>query len=190
MGLAARGTQPSGPPARSAEVQYCSTHCITANLSQTASGRVTGEITRLIADHEMSFPGWDVGAVRHTARFLTSYPQSVDAFFFFFFFFFFAVRNGPATARAGSALSTGHPQVSRSGQDARLAAAQVRLGTMRRIGQVVGAIFLLLGGLLGWAREHHGLTAFWDHWWCPIPLALIVLGFAAVLVTRRPASTA
>jgi len=56
---------------------------------------------------------------------------------------------------------------------------------MRRIGQVVGAVFLLLGVFWAGRESAHGLTAFWEHWWCPIPLALIVLGFAAVLATRR-----
>ena len=57
---------------------------------------------------------------------------------------------------------------------------------MHRIGQVVGAVFLLLGIFWAGRESAHGLTAFWEHWWCPIPLALILLGIAAVLVTRRP----
>jgi CHASE2 domain-containing sensor protein len=61
---------------------------------------------------------------------------------------------------------------------------------MRRAGQVVGAIFLLLGVFWAGRVSSHGLAAFWEHWWCPIPLALIVLGLAAVLVARRPAATA
>ena len=61
---------------------------------------------------------------------------------------------------------------------------------MRRIGQVAGAILLLAGVFWAGRVSSHGLTAFWEHWWCPIPLALIVLGVAGVLVARRPASTA
>jgi hypothetical protein len=61
---------------------------------------------------------------------------------------------------------------------------------MRRVGQVVGAIFLLLGVFWAGRESSHGLAAFWEHWWCPIPLALIVLGLGAVLVARRPAATA
>jgi hypothetical protein len=61
---------------------------------------------------------------------------------------------------------------------------------MRRVGQVIGAIFLLLGVFWAGRVSSHGLTAFWEHWWCPIPLALIVLGLATVLVARRPAATA
>jgi len=61
---------------------------------------------------------------------------------------------------------------------------------MRRIGQIVGATFLLLGVFWAGRESSHGLTAFWEHWWCPIPVALILLGMAAVFVARRPVSTA
>jgi len=61
---------------------------------------------------------------------------------------------------------------------------------MRRVGRAVGGILLLLGVFWAGRESSHGLTAFWEHWWCPIPLALIGLGLAAVLVARRPASTA
>jgi hypothetical protein len=61
---------------------------------------------------------------------------------------------------------------------------------MRRIGQVVGALFLLLGIFWAGRVSSHGLAAFGDHWWCPIPLVLIVLGLAAALVTWRPSRTA
>jgi hypothetical protein len=61
---------------------------------------------------------------------------------------------------------------------------------MRRIGQIVGAVFLVLGVFWAGRVSAHGLTAFWDHWWCPIPLVLILLGLAAVLVARRPAPSA
>jgi hypothetical protein len=58
---------------------------------------------------------------------------------------------------------------------------------MRRVGQVVGAAFLLLGIFWAGRESAHGLAAFWEHWWCPIPLVLILLGVVAVLVARRPA---
>jgi hypothetical protein len=61
---------------------------------------------------------------------------------------------------------------------------------MRRIGQVSGIILLLAGVFWAGRESSHGLTALGEHWWCPIPLVLIVLGLAAVLVARRPASTA
>jgi hypothetical protein len=57
---------------------------------------------------------------------------------------------------------------------------------MRRVGQVVGAVFLLLGIFWAGRESAHGLAAFWEHWWCPIPLVLILLGLVAVLVARRP----
>jgi hypothetical protein len=57
---------------------------------------------------------------------------------------------------------------------------------MRRAGQVVGAVFLLLGVFWAGRESGHGLGALWEHWWCPTPLVLILLGLAAVLVTRRP----
>ena len=61
---------------------------------------------------------------------------------------------------------------------------------MRRIGQVAGALVLLLGIFWAGRESSHGLGAFWEHWWCPIPLVAIVLGLTAVLVTWRPARTA
>lgn len=56
---------------------------------------------------------------------------------------------------------------------------------MRRIGQAVGGVLLLAGIFWAGRVSSHGVTAFWEHWWCPIPLALILLGAAVVLVTRR-----
>lgn len=61
---------------------------------------------------------------------------------------------------------------------------------MRRIGQIAGGLFLVL--CISWTdREStHGLAAFWEHWWCPIPLALILLGLVTVITTRRTSSAA
>jgi hypothetical protein len=56
---------------------------------------------------------------------------------------------------------------------------------MRGVSQVVAAIFLLLGVFWAGRESSHGLGAFWEHWWCPVPLALILLGLVAVFVTRR-----
>jgi len=58
---------------------------------------------------------------------------------------------------------------------------------MRRTWQIIGTIVLLLGIFWTGRVSSHGLTAFWDHWWCPIPLALVLLGLAALLFSRRPA---
>ena len=61
---------------------------------------------------------------------------------------------------------------------------------MRRIVQVVGAVFLVLGVFWAGRESGHGLTAFWEHWWCPIPLVLILLGLTGVLAARRPSPAA
>lgn len=61
---------------------------------------------------------------------------------------------------------------------------------MRRTGQIAGAVVVLLGVFCAGRESADGLTALWEHWWCPIPLALVVLGLAAVLVTRRPSPAA
>ena len=64
---------------------------------------------------------------------------------------------------------------------------------MRRISLVVGAVFLLVGVFWAGRESTHGLGAYWEHWWCPIPLALILVGLvglAGALVLRRPSPSA
>jgi hypothetical protein len=61
---------------------------------------------------------------------------------------------------------------------------------MRRIGQVVGGLALVLGIFWAGRESTHGLAAFWEHWWCPIPLALILLGLVTVFTIRRTSSAA
>jgi hypothetical protein len=61
---------------------------------------------------------------------------------------------------------------------------------MRRTGQVIGALVLLLGVFWTGRESGHGLTALWEHWWCPIPLVLVLLGLAALLASRRPTPSA
>jgi hypothetical protein len=56
---------------------------------------------------------------------------------------------------------------------------------VRRTGQVAGILALLAGIFWAGRESTHGLTAFWEHWWCPIPLALVLAGVAAVIATRR-----
>ncbi|HEX9065729.1 MAG TPA: hypothetical protein VF843_11520 [Streptosporangiaceae bacterium] len=55
---------------------------------------------------------------------------------------------------------------------------------MRQTGQAA-AIFALLAGVF-WAGRvsTHGLTAFWEHWWCPLPLVLILAGAAGIAAAR------
>ncbi|HWF81303.1 MAG TPA: hypothetical protein VN695_12035 [Streptosporangiaceae bacterium] len=60
----------------------------------------------------------------------------------------------------------------------------------RRTGQVSGGLFLVLGIFWTGRESTHGLTAFWEHWWCPIPLALTLLGLVMVITTRRSSSPA
>jgi hypothetical protein len=61
---------------------------------------------------------------------------------------------------------------------------------MRRISQVVGSLFLVVGIFWAGRESTHGLAAFWEHWWCPIPLALILLGLVTVITTRRTSPAA
>ena len=57
--------------------------------------------------------------------------------------------------------------------------------TARRTGQVAGGFFLVLGTFWAGRESTHGLGAFWEHWWCPIPLVLMLLGLAIVTTIRR-----
>ena len=56
---------------------------------------------------------------------------------------------------------------------------------MKRVGLVLGAGFVLLGVFGAGLEGSHGLGAFWEHWWCPTPLVVIVLGVAGMIVVRR-----
>jgi hypothetical protein len=50
---------------------------------------------------------------------------------------------------------------------------------------VLGVVLIVLG-VLGAAFEgSHGLAALWEHWWCLLPLALIVLGVTSVIAAPR-----
>jgi hypothetical protein len=56
---------------------------------------------------------------------------------------------------------------------------------------LVGGVVLMMLGVFWAGREStHGLAAFWEHWWCPIPLAVIVIGIASVITAQlqRPAA--
>ena len=61
---------------------------------------------------------------------------------------------------------------------------------MRRVSQIAGAVVLLLGVFWAGRESSHGLGAFWEHWWCPIPLALIVVGLGFALVAGRTSPSA
>jgi len=48
------------------------------------------------------------------------------------------------------------------------------------------ALFGVVGGVFWVGRESaHGLTAFWHHWWCPLPLVLVAAGGALYATARR-----
>jgi hypothetical protein len=50
---------------------------------------------------------------------------------------------------------------------------------------LVGGVVLMLLGVFWAGREStHGLAAFWEHWWCPIPLAVIVIGVASLVTAQ------
>ena len=60
---------------------------------------------------------------------------------------------------------------------------------MGRTAQLVGSFLLLVGVFWSGRVSSHGVNAFSEHWWCPIPLALVAVG-AAVWVVGRRSSTA
>jgi hypothetical protein len=48
------------------------------------------------------------------------------------------------------------------------------------------AAFVVVVGVFWAGRESsHGLSAFSDHWWCPIPLGLMLVGAVTFLLIRR-----
>jgi hypothetical protein len=56
---------------------------------------------------------------------------------------------------------------------------------MKRVGQVLGVSFVVLGIFWTGRESTSGLAAFWEHWWCPIPLAAIALGVSSVIALQR-----
>lgn len=55
---------------------------------------------------------------------------------------------------------------------------------MSRLGLSLGSVLMVLGIFWAGRESTHGLSAFYEHWWCPIPLALIVLGSIVVVGPR------
>lgn len=55
---------------------------------------------------------------------------------------------------------------------------------MRRGTQVVAALLVLLGLFWSGRESTHGLAAFGEHWWCPLPLAAIAVGVVALITAR------
>jgi len=56
---------------------------------------------------------------------------------------------------------------------------------MKRVGFVIGAVLLVAGAFWTGRESSHGWGAFTEHWWCVLPLVIIVLGAASVVVTWR-----
>ncbi|HLY50132.1 MAG TPA: hypothetical protein VKR21_13140 [Solirubrobacteraceae bacterium] len=56
---------------------------------------------------------------------------------------------------------------------------------MRRFGYWLGAFLVLVGMFWSGRESTHGLSALWEHWWCPIPVVAIVVGLASAWVFRR-----
>jgi len=55
----------------------------------------------------------------------------------------------------------------------------------------VGTVLVLLGVFWAGRESSHGsFSVFWEHWWCPLPLAIIVVGLASLIASRWRASPA
>jgi hypothetical protein len=63
-----------------------------------------------------------------------------------------------------------------------------------RVGTVASTVLILLGVFWTGRESGHGLTALWEHWWCPLPLVAILVGalvgIAVAAMARRPSSPA
>jgi hypothetical protein len=55
---------------------------------------------------------------------------------------------------------------------------------MRRAGRLVGLTLVPLGLFWTGRESSNGLGAFWEHWWCPVPLVAILVGVLAVAAER------
>ena len=59
------------------------------------------------------------------------------------------------------------------------------MSLVRRAGTAIGVLFILLGVFWTGRESSHGsLSVFWEHWWCPVPLAIVVLGVASLVAAR------
>jgi len=58
------------------------------------------------------------------------------------------------------------------------------IGWVGRAVRLVAIVSVVLGLFWAGRESTHGLTAFWEHWWCPVPVALTVAGAAAMLIAR------
>lgn len=56
---------------------------------------------------------------------------------------------------------------------------------MRRVSYGFATLLLLVGIFWAGRESAHGLGAFWEHWWCPLPLAAIAAGIATAWLVAR-----
>lgn len=56
---------------------------------------------------------------------------------------------------------------------------------MRRIGLSVGALLVFIGLFWSGRESSHGLSAFGEHWWCPIPLVAFLVGVVTTALMIR-----
>jgi hypothetical protein len=56
---------------------------------------------------------------------------------------------------------------------------------MRRIGYSVGALLVLTGMFWSGRESTHGVSALWEHWWCPVPIVAIVVGLLTAWLLAR-----
>ena len=61
---------------------------------------------------------------------------------------------------------------------------------MSRLGLFVGSALAVLGIFWAGRESTHGFAAFYEHWWCPVPLAMIVVGFLVAVAPRAGHRTA
>jgi hypothetical protein len=57
---------------------------------------------------------------------------------------------------------------------------------MRRVWQAIGLVLVIVGVFWVGRESSHGLGALWEHWWCPAPLVLVLVGVLSVVATRHP----
>ena len=55
---------------------------------------------------------------------------------------------------------------------------------MRRAGQAAALSFLVLAVFVTGRESSHGVGAFSEHWWCPLPLVAIVVSLGALIAAR------
>jgi hypothetical protein len=59
---------------------------------------------------------------------------------------------------------------------------------MRRVGYGFGILVFLIGIFWSGRESTHGFGAFWEHWWCPLPVVAIVVGLATGWLVARSSS--